>query len=308
MKAPVIEIEKLTKYYGDFLAVNSISFSVNKGEIFGFLGPNGAGKTTTIRMLTGILEPTDGNLRVLGYDLRSEKIKVRENMGIVPETANPYIDLTAMQNLRLVGGLYGMKKSVIKERSEYLLSLFELSDRKDKKVRAFSKGMKQRLSLAMAMLPDPQILFLDEPTSGLDVMSARMIKKIIVDENKKGKTIFMNTHNMGDANQLCTRLAIIKRGRIIAIDTPEQVKKIGRTHTLVEVSLQPFRFDEKSVRGAEKIEIMGDKVKIYTRDADAAIRDVVKYAERNRLKIITLSTQPPSLEDVFMYLVGDKNG
>ncbi len=124
-----------------------------------------------------------------------KKIKARENMGIVPETANPYIDLTAMQNLRLVGGLCGMKKSVIKERSEYLLSLFELSDRKDKKVRAFSKGMKQRLSLAMAMLPDPQILFLDEPTSGLDVMSARMIKKIIVDENKKGKTIFMNTQH-----------------------------------------------------------------------------------------------------------------
>ncbi len=113
---------------------------------------------------------------------------------------------------------------------------------------------------------------------------------------------------MGDANRLCTRLAIIKRGRIIAIDTPEQVKKIGRTHTVVEVSLQPFLFDEKSVRDAEKIEITGDKAKIYTKDADATIRDVVKYAERNRLKIITLSTHPPSLEDVFLYLVGDKNG
>ncbi len=300
----IIEASALSKYYGDFLAVDSISFSVEKGEIFGFLGPNGAGKTTTIRMLTGILEPSAGKIRILGYDMKKDRIKAREKMGIVPEMANPYIDLTAMQNLKLIGGLYGMKKADINERGDYLLKLFGIYEKRDKKARGLSKGMKQRLSLAMAMLPDPEILFLDEPTSGLDVMSARMIKKIIRDENKKGKTIFMSTHNMEDANELCTRIGIINRGKMVAIDTPERIKKIGRAHVVVEVSFEPFRFNENGIESAEKIEIMGDKVRIYTEDSDAVVKELVDYAEKNRLKIVSISTQSPSLEDVFMYLVG----
>jgi ABC-2 type transport system ATP-binding protein len=303
-KMSVIEAKNLTKYYGDFLAVNNISFSVEKGEIFGFLGPNGAGKTTTIRMLTGILEASKGKIRVLGYDMRTEKIKAREKMGIVPEMANPYIDITAMQNLELIGGLYGMKKADIRERGEYLLKLFGIYEKKDRKARGLSKGMKQRLSLAMAMLPDPEILFLDEPTSGLDVMSARMIKKIIRDENKKGKTIFMNTHNMEDANELCTKIGIINRGRMVAIDTPEKIKKIGRAYVVVEASFDPFRFDETGIESAERIEIMGDKARIYAEDPDAVVKELVDYAEKNGLKIISLNTQSPSLEDVFMNLVG----
>lgn len=305
-----IEAHNLTKYYGDFLAVDNIDFSVEKGEIFGFLGPNGAGKTTTIRMLTGILEPNRGEIRILGYDMRKERIKAREKMGIVPEMANPYIDLTAMQNLELIGGLYGMKKSEIKERAEYLLKLFELYGKKDTKVRGFSKGMKQRLSLSMAMLPDPELLFLDEPTSGLDVMSARMIKDIIRDENRKGKTVFMSTHNMNDANELCNRVAIIKRGKIIVIDTPERIKSIGSSHTVVEVSLEPLRFDENALAHAGKVEVMGDKLRIYTDDVDALVKELVRYAEGHGLKIISIETQRPSLEDVFMYLVsrGDSDG
>ncbi len=303
----VIEVCGLTKYYGDFLAVDSIDFSVAKGEIFGFLGPNGAGKTTTIRMLTGILEPCRGEIKILGYDMRKEKIKARERMGIVPEMANPYIDLTAMQNLQLMGGLYGMPRNRIRERGEELLRLFGLYEKKDVKVRGFSKGMKQRLSLAMAMLSDPDILFLDEPTSGLDVMSARLIKRIIRDENEKGKTIFMSTHNMADANELCSRLAIINRGKMIAIDTPERIKKIGSAHTVVEVSFEPFKFDKKSLKNAEKVEIMGDKLRIYTQDSDAVVKELVGYADKNGLKIVSINTETPSLEDVFMYLVGGSN-
>jgi len=304
----IIEAKGLTKYYGDFLAVNHIDISVKKGEIFGFLGPNGAGKTTTIRMLTGILEPSEGKVEILGYDMKKERIKARELMGIVPEMANPYIDMSAMQNIYLIGGLYGMKKSEIRERGEKLLKLFEIYEKKDAKVRSFSKGMKQRLSLAMAMLPDPQILFLDEPTSGLDVMSASMIRRIIRDENARGKTIFMSTHNMNDANELCSRIAIINKGKIVAKGTPEDIKALSQSYTVVEVSFKPFKFTPKSQIYSKKIEIMGDKAEIYTDDADISVKQLVKYAEINGLKIVSLNVRRPSLEESFIDIVGKGGG
>ncbi len=303
----VIEAENLTKYYGDFLAVDHISFSVKKGEIFGFLGPNGAGKTTTIRMLTGILKPSEGKIRMFGMEAEKNMLVLKERMGIVPEMANPYIDLTAMQNLMLIGRLYEMPKGKIRERGEELLHLFGLYEKRDKKVRSFSKGLKQRLSLAMALLPDPELLFLDEPTSGLDVMSARLIKRIIREENKKGKTIFMSTHNMNDANELCNRIAIINHGKIVAIDTPEKLKKIGEEHTVIELSLDPFKFDKNVTRNVDRIDVLGDKIKIYTKDVDDAIKSIVEYAKKENLRIISLTTEKPSLEDVFVYLVGDRN-
>ncbi len=302
----IIVAENLTKYYGNFLAVDHINFCVKKGEIFGFLGPNGAGKTTTIRMLTGILKPSEGRIRIFGLDAKKDILKIKENVGVVPEMANPYIDLTAMQNLLLVGRLYGMGKRELKERSEELLHLFGIYDRKDDKVRSFSKGLRQRLSLAMALLPDPDLLFLDEPTSGLDVMSARLIKKIIKEENRRGKTIFMSTHNMNDANELCNRIAIINHGKIIAIDTPERIKSMGKDHIIVEVSLEPFEPEhlERYMRD-RKIEVSGDKIIVHTSDPDDVIKDIVRYAEKNNLKIVSLTTRKPTLEDVFVSLVGD---
>ena len=302
----IIVAENLTKYYGNFLAVDHINFCVKKGEIFGFLGPNGAGKTTTIRMLTGILKPSEGRIRIFGLDAKKDILKIKENVGVVPEMANPYIDLTAMQNLLLVGRLYGMGKRELKERSEELLHLFGIYDRKDDKVRSFSKGLRQRLSLAMALLPDPDLLFLDEPTSGLDVMSARLIKKIIKEENSRGKTIFMSTHNMNDANELCNRIAIINHGKIIAIDTPERIKSMGKDHIIVEVSLEPFEPEHlKRYIGDRKIEVSGDKIIVHTSDPDDVIKDIVRYAEKKNLKIVSLTTRKPTLEDVFVSLVGD---
>ncbi|WP_297495190.1 ABC transporter ATP-binding protein, partial [Thermococcus sp.] len=212
-----IEAVNLVKHYGSFEAVRGVSFSVKSGEVFGFLGPNGAGKTTTIRMLTGVLKPDSGEVRVLGYDMLNEreKIKARERTGIVPEMANPYVDLTAMQNLRLMGELYGMSKAEIEKRSLELLKTFDLYEKRNVKVRGFSKGMRQRLIIAMAMIADPELYFLDEPTSGLDVISARLIKDVIREEKKAGKTIFLTTHNMDDANELCERIGIIRKGKLI---------------------------------------------------------------------------------------------
>ncbi|WP_209476677.1 ATP-binding cassette domain-containing protein [Thermococcus stetteri] len=303
-----IEAVNLTKYYGSFLAVDGVSFDVEENEIFGFLGPNGAGKTTTIRMLTGILKPSGGSVRVLGYDMLDpgEKIKARERTGIVPETANPYVDLTAMQNLKLMGELYGMPKREIEKRSIELLKLFDLYEKRNTKVRGFSKGMRQRLILAMAMIADPELYFLDEPTSGLDVISARMIKEIIREERKNGKTIFLTSHNMADVNELCDRVAIIRRGRIIAIDTPERLKTLSKRHVFVEVSFHPMP-GEISLSSASRVERKGDKLRIQTEDPDATIKELVRYAEERKLRIVSLKTLTPSLEDVFIELVGGRN-
>lgn len=304
-----IEVVDLTKYYGSFLAVNGVSFEVKKGEIFGFLGPNGAGKTTTVRTITGVLRPSSGEIRVLGYDMldEREKIKARERMGIVPEMANPYVDLTAMQNLKLMGELYGMERREIEKRSIELLKLFGLYEKRNLKVRAFSKGMRQRLILAMAMISDPELLILDEPTSGLDVISARLIKDVIREEKRSGKTIFMTTHNMVDANELCERIGIIRRGRLIAIDTPEKLKQLVRGSVSVEVSFEPMKLEPSSLSSAIRVELTGDKARIFTNDPDATIRELVHYAESNNLRIVSLRTLSPSLEDVFIKLVGDGN-
>ena len=304
-----IEAKGLTKYYGSFLAVDNVSFNVKTGEIFGFLGPNGAGKTTTIRMLTGVLKPSSGKVHVLGYDMldEREKIKAREKTGIVPEMANPYVDLTAMQNLRLMGELYGMRKGEIEKRSIELLKLFGLYEKRNIKVRGFSKGMKQRLILAMAMISDPELLILDEPTSGLDPISARLIKEVIREEKRKGKTIFLTTHNMADANELCERIGIIRRGRLVAVDTPERLKQLVKGRVSVEVSFEPMKLEPSEILSATKVEMLGDKARIFTEDPDATVRELVHYAERKGLRIVSLRTLSPSLEDVFLALVGGEN-
>ncbi len=304
-----IEASGLVKYYGSFQAVKGVSFSVKSGEVFGFLGPNGAGKTTTIRMLTGVLKPDSGEVRVLGYDMLNEreKIKAREKTGIVPEMANPYVDLTAMQNLRLMGELYGMSKAEIEKRLLELLREFDLYEKRNVKVRGFSKGMRQRLIIAMAMIADPELYFLDEPTSGLDVISARLIKDVIREEKKAGKTIFLTTHNMDDANELCERIGIIRKGKLIAIDTPEKLKQLVKGRVSIEVSFEPMKFDPSVLSSALKIERMGDKVRIYTKDPDKTVKELVRYAEGEKLRIVSLRTLSPSLEDVFMELVGGKN-
>jgi len=223
-----IEVNNLTKHFDDFTAVDHLDFEVKNGEIFGFLGPNGAGKTTTVRMLTGIIKPDLGQVSIMGLDIRQDPIKAKQIMGVVPELSNAYTELTAWNNLQFMAELYGVPKKDGRQRAEELLGKFDLYERKDHKVRTFSKGMKQKLIIAMSLMNDPEILFLDEPTSGLDVMSARLIKDMLLELNKEGKTIFLTTHYMEEANQLCSRVAIINHGKIAAIDAPEKLKmRIG---------------------------------------------------------------------------------
>jgi ABC-2 type transport system ATP-binding protein len=302
--AYAIEVKNLTKTFGTSVAVDHISFSVKEGEIFGFLGPNGAGKTTTTRMLTGVIPPDAGSAVILGHDIRYEPVQAKQGFGVVPETSNAYTDLTAWQNLMLMGELYGLLRDRAAKRATDLLTTLGLLERKDQKVQAYSKGMKQRLILAMALLHEPALLFLDEPTSGLDVQSTQMILSLLRDLNRSGTTIFLTTHNMEEANRLCHRVGIIRSGAIVAIDAPEKLKAaIDRVHR-IEVS-----FDREvsgdtlgglpGIIGANRT---GDKWQVTAEDRDTAIRSLVTYSQQNKVTIVTLNTLAPSLDDAFLRL------
>jgi ABC-2 type transport system ATP-binding protein len=306
--AYAITVRELTKHYRDLTAVDHISFDVKRGEVFGFLGPNGAGKTTTIRILTGLIKPDGGKAFVAGFDVLENPIEVKQRIGVVPEVSNAYVDLTAWENLVLIGKLYGVHPQKLKENATNLLKEFGLYEVKDKLVRGFSKGMKQRLLLCMALVNDPEVLFLDEPTSGLDVESARLLREKIIRYNKDGKTVFLSTHNMEEANQICHRIAIINRGRIAAVDTPENLRAQSMELQYIEVAfskmVEPQDFSENS--SIIKAVSAGNKVRIYTADPSAAIEFVVEYAKKNNLRILTLNCMMPSLEDVFLKLTRGK--
>ncbi|NAY90240.1 MAG: ATP-binding cassette domain-containing protein [Desulfurococcales archaeon] len=303
-----ISVQDLTKRYGNVVALNNISFEVEKGEIFGFLGPNGAGKSTTVRILTGLIKPDGGKAFVMGYDILKNPIEAKQHMGVVPEVSNAYVDLTAWENLALIGKLYGMPKQKLRENAMNLLKEFGLYEVKDRAIRGFSKGMKQRLLLCMALVNDPEVLFLDEPTSGLDIESARLLREKITQYNRDGKTIFMSTHNMDEANQLCHRIAIINHGQIAAIDTPENLRAKSMELQYIEVvfdksiDLQELSKNPSITKTASK----GNKVYIYTADPSAVIEFLVEYAKEKNLRIISLNTMMPSLEDVFMKLISSK--
>ncbi|MEJ5327287.1 MAG: ATP-binding cassette domain-containing protein [Candidatus Bathyarchaeia archaeon] len=307
MKAAV-SVQNLAKHYGDIVAVDHISFEVKRREIFGFLGPNGAGKTTTIRILTGIIKPDEGQVTIMDHDITKEALQAKQIMGIVPEMANAYIDLSAWNNLMLIGELYGVPKKQRIERAKRLLEKFGLYDRRDQLVRGFSKGMKQRLILCMALINEPQILFLDEPTSGLDVESAKQIREEIIDLNHAGITVFMTTHNMEEANKLCDRIAVINHGKIAAIDTPENLRMKSSELQSIEVSFhQPVNIDDLAeMPYIEQVKKMGDKIKLYTNEPNEALNCVVDYARIHKLKIVTLNIVAPSLEEVFLKLIQPK--
>ncbi len=298
----------LTKRFDDILAVDHVDFEVGHGEFFGFLGPNGAGKTTTIRMLTGVIKPNTGTASILGYDIQQEPLKAKQIMGIVPEMANAYIDLSAWENLMFLGELYGVPKISRHERAEELLRKLGLYERKDQLVRGFSKGMKQRLLICMALLSYPEILFLDEPTVGLDVQSARLIRGMLRESNEGGTTIFLTTHNIEEANQLCDRVAIINHGRIAAIDSPEKLKVAMAGLQSVEVAFdKPANIHLLSrLQRVNEVKKMGDKVRLYTDTPGDLVFHIVDYARVNGLGLIKLIMLAPSLEDVFIRLIEEK--
>lgn len=227
----IIEVKDLTKNFKEFTAVDAISFDVKKGEIFGFLGPNGAGKSTTIRMLTTLLTPTSGTAKVDDFDIKKKQDEVRKRIGLVAEKIILYNHLSAMENLEFFGKLNHLPKDIIKERSEKWIKRLGMEDWKNSKASTYSTGMKQRINIVRALLTEPDILFLDEPTLGLDPQTTFMIRTFIQELNKKGITIILTTHDMIEADALCDRVAIIDHGKVVALDTTENLKKKVKSKT-----------------------------------------------------------------------------
>ena len=298
-----IEIERLTKRFGTYAAVDDISFSVREGEIFGFLGPNGAGKTTTIRLITGVLTPDAGSARIRGIDIHRHPIDAKMQMGVIPESSTVYGDLSPEQNLHLSGELYGMPRPLREERIDELLLKMGLSGQRKKPVRTLSKGMKQRVSIACAIIHRPAVLFLDEPTSGLDVQSRRLVIETIHQMNTEGSTIFLTTHNIDEANTLCRTVCIINRGKIVAQDRPEHLRRMFESTQSVEVSFsRPVQTTFFAGEGIVRAEACGEKWRIYTDNPDRIVKYLVRQAERESFAITSLAITGPSLEEAFVQL------
>lgn len=235
----IIEVRDLTKFFftrrTKITAVDHISFDIFKGEIFGMIGPNGAGKSTTFAMMTTLIKPTSGRVKVAGFDVEKEDASIRQIIGVVPQQHSLYSDLTARENLELMGNLYDVPKKVMGERIEYYLRLVNLEAHADRLTGGFSGGMKQRLSVISAVIHDPEIIFWDEPTTGLDPQTRQAIWKLARKFNKEGKTLIFTTHYMDEADNLCDRVAIMNLGKLVALDTPENLKKISNSTSLEEV-------------------------------------------------------------------------
>jgi ABC-2 type transport system ATP-binding protein len=302
----MIELENLTKRFGETTAVDGLTLRVAQGEIFGFLGPNGAGKTTTVRMLSCLISKTSGEARIDGFDVGKDgdKTSIRRTVGMLPENVGLYDDVSAYKNLDYYGRLYDIPEGQRKARIELLLSTVGLLEKKDAAVGAFSKGMRQKVAIARALIHDPSVIFLDEPTANLDPESSRRIRDLIVGLRREKKTVFVNTHNLGEADQICDRIGLMKT-RLLAVGTPRELKEsLGARRTAVRLE----RVDESMVSAAKKtgrsVEVRGDTLVFDVGDPDRdnpAIVDAM-VAAGGRVRFVTdLSA---TLEDTYLKLVG----
>ncbi len=304
----VIKVKGLTRKFGHLLAVDHLEFEIYQGEVFGFLGPNGAGKTTTVRMLTGVIDPTAGTATIQGHDIRKAALLSRAHIAVVPEEANVYLDLTVWQNIMLMAELHGIPRYQRVQEADRLLDALGLAKRKKQKARSLSKGLRQRLMLCAALVTGPQILFLDEPTSGLDVQSANLMRQIVTDMNRNGLTVFLTTHNMKEAEEMCSRVGIIDRGRIAAIDAPEKLRSSTGFHQFVEVRFLdkvPDRRALEALAGVLRVDADNRIVRLYTGTPGKVAVDVVRMADSIGLEIEHLGTHKPSLEEVFLHFTGE---
>jgi ABC-2 type transport system ATP-binding protein len=234
----VLEATNLTRVFGDFVAVDDATFTLNPGEIVGFLGPNGAGKTTTIKMLTGLLSPSSGAARVAGYDIVGQPLEAKARIGYVPDTPTLYGKLKASEYLRFIGQLYKVPPAQVEERMRPMLDMFDLTDVAGNYLDTFSHGMQQKVAITGAFLHDPQIVFMDEPTVGLDPRSARLIKDLMIRNRDRGRTIFFSTHILEIAQTMCDRVIIINKGRIVADARVDELRGMRGEKTLEDIFLE----------------------------------------------------------------------
>ena len=296
----LIEAHGLTKLYGDFVAVDGIDFSVERGETFGFLGPNGAGKSSTMRMIGAVSPASRGTLRVLGRDPERDGPAIRERLGVVPQEDNLDRELNVGENLLVYGRFFGLPRDEIRRRSGELLEFVQLADRRDARVDSLSGGMKRRLTIARALVNDPELMLLDEPTTGLDPQARHALWDRLYRLKQRGVTLVLTTHYMDEAEQLCDRLVIMDRAKIVAEGSPRAL--IDR---FVEREVVELRFGTQdglpSLEGVgEHVEVLQDRVVIGTNVGDA----VVDHVHRSGLQPETVLVRRSTLEDVFLRLTG----
>jgi ABC-2 type transport system ATP-binding protein len=291
-----IQVEGLTKVFTNgrdrpsLRAVDGIDFTVHAGEVFGFLGPNGAGKTSTIRLLTGLSRPTAGKASVLGLDLDKDLPRIKKSIGVVPEASNLYDELTAFDNLIFAMQLYGVPRAERRPRAELLLQRFRLGEKRDAPFARLSRGMKRALTIAAALVHRPRLVFLDEPTTGLDVMSARNLRGMIANLRDEGVTVFLTTHYLEEAERLCDRVAVIVKGRIVALDTVAGLRSSAQQKTVVEMTLADSEGRQEKRRA----------------ECDDGVESAIQslLSETSGRRVLAVDTVRPSLEDVFVQLTG----
>ena len=296
----------LTKYYDELLAVDHVDFTVKRGEVFGFLGPNGAGKTTTIRMLVGLTIPTEGTAYINDLDIRKDIVQIKQNMGVVPDKSNLYNELTSWENLQFMAGLYHVPKRLRNERCRELLKTFGLYDRRSTRFGKLSSGLKRRLTIAAALIHNPNVLFFDEPTSGLDVMSARSLRSLLRELKETGVTTFLTTHYIEEADQLCERIAIIVKGKIVTLDTPQNLKLKFQSAPTIEVSFSsPIKSSSLGgLKAIEQVKVTDNRIRGQTKNVSETIKELTSFAEEHDLEILHVNTITPNLEDAFVRLTG----
>ena len=308
-----IETIHLSKFFGkekQIRAVDNLNLQVRKGEVFGFVGPNGAGKTTTMKMLIGLLEPSEGSGKVAGFDIVREVINIREKTGVLPEPAGFYDNLTARQNLRFYAKLYDIEPDVREKRIVTLLETVGLKNAIDQKTGGFSTGMHKRFGLAQALINEPSVLFLDEPTSGIDPLGAQMMRDLIKDMNRnKGVTVFLSSHSMEEVEEICNRIAIIARGKLLAIGSVEELRDVIRAkegvHYLLEVQdIPPSTAAEavKNVEGVQALEIQNKTLHIHTSMKLSA--EIAKSIKNAGGTISMFEEEELNLQKLFLKIIG----
>ena len=306
---PAVEVQDLTKRYGDFVAVDRVSFAVAPGEVFGFLGPNGAGKTTTIRMLTGLTAPSSGSGRVAGFDIGRERRAIKRSIGYMSQLFSLYGDLTVAENIAFFSGLYGVPPERAAARRDWVLEMAGLGEHRDRLTGELSLGWKQRLALGCAVLHEPPILFLDEPTSGVDPISRRRFWDLIYALADGGTTVFVTTHYMEEA-EYCHRLALMNRGRLVALDSPARLRA-GAHEPLLELATPNAVAALAALDGLSAVVragLFGRRLHVTVADRDAALRDLPKALAERGVAVDSLVEIAPSLEDVFIALVQAAGG
>ncbi|MBN1119981.1 MAG: ABC transporter ATP-binding protein [Anaerolineae bacterium] len=303
----VISTQDLVRRFGDVVAVNGLTFDVERGEVFGFLGHNGAGKTTTVRLLNGVLSPTSGTMRLFDLDPVEDGPALRRRVGVLTESPSLDERLTARENLKIYAELYDVPAADVSARVDELLGQFDLSERADSRAGEFSKGMKQRLALARALIHRPELLFLDEPTSGLDPMIAHQVHELIAGYAAEGRTVFMCTHNLYEAQRLCDRVAVLEHGHLLAQGTPHELASRYARSQRLEIEATPATLPLalktlNKMSGIEDVEAQNHSVISCSGATQETIPDIVALLVAGGVRIVRVTPLEASLEDVYFAL------